>query len=357
MLGACIWWAEYRDSRARRQPFLNCGPRPSEVSSECNPAARRESRQGILRAYAGRSGGRVKVGFWTLYDVDWTNEEIARRAAALGYTGVDLRVTAPGRQPGIGENLSLGSSAADIDRTRLAFDQAGVEISSLNCYNSSPATGDAAAFTAFENEIRLHAELARKVGTPRIRFQITAGPPPGAAWEDYLVDIWRSVGRVLDAVPGINAVVENHPDRANAGQLLATAERIGDQRIGIEFSPDHVMVMQENLFELIERYAPQIHQVCFADRKVVQENLARFDGRYYYVQYESCWIGDGIVPGREMLARLSRLGFDDYVSLKWEKSARFGHHLPSSESALEHFVQYMRQVGASGQQEQAASRS
>ena len=29
----------------------------------------------------------MKLGFWTLYDVDWTNEEIAQRAAALG-TGV-----------------------------------------------------------------------------------------------------------------------------------------------------------------------------------------------------------------------------------------------------------------------------
>jgi len=44
-----------------------------------------------------------------------------------------------------------------------------------------------------------------------------------------------------------------------------------------------------------------------------------------------------------MLSKLARLGFDDYVSLKWEKSSRFGHHLPSSESALAHFPEYMRQ--------------
>jgi sugar phosphate isomerase/epimerase len=294
----------------------------------------------------------VKLGFWTLYDVDWTNEEIAQRAAALGYQGVDLRVTAPGKQPGIGENLSLESSAEDIERTKLAFARAGVEISSLNCYNSSPAAGDTAAFAAFEKEMRLHAELAQEVGTARIRFQITAGPPPGVSWEGYLEAIWRSVGRVLDGVPGINAVVENHPDRANAGQLLVTAERVQDPRIGVEFSPDHVVVMQENLFDLIERYAPHIHQICFADRQVVQENLARFDGRYYYVQYQSCWIGDGVVPGREMLSRLSRLGFDDYVSLKWEKSSRFGHHLQSSESALEHFAEYMRHLGVFDHQEQ-----
>ena len=290
----------------------------------------------------------MKLAFWTLYDVDWSNEEIARRAAALGYQGVDLRVTAPGRQTGIGENLSLDSSDADVEQTRQAFARTGVEISSLNCYNSSPAAGDAAAYDAFEDEIRRHAELARRVGTRRIRFQISAGPPPGAEWEDYLVDIWRSVGRVLDETPGINAVVENHPDRANAGQLLATAEKMQDQRIGIEFSPDHVVVMQENVLELVERYGPWIHHVCWADRKLVQEDLARFDGRYYYIRYESCWIGDGAIPARDLLAALERVGFDDYVSLKWEKSSRFGHHLASSESALEHFATYMRGLGVGG---------
>jgi sugar phosphate isomerase/epimerase len=296
----------------------------------------------------------VKLGFWTLYDVDWTNDEIARKAAALGYDGVDLRVTAPGRNPGIGENLTLQSSPEDIERTRQAFAAVNVEISSLNCYNSSPTTTDAPALARFENEIRQHAELAQKLGTPRVRFQLTAVPVSGITWENYLDSIWQAVGRVLDAVPGINAVVENHPDRANAEQLLATAERMKDTRIGVEFSPDHVVVMQENLFDLIDRYAPHIHQICYADRKLVPEDLAKFDGRYYSIRYESCWIGDGAIPGREMLSRLARNGFADYVSLKWEKSARFGHHLPSSESALEHFPRYMQELGIAGRQAQGA---
>jgi sugar phosphate isomerase/epimerase len=290
----------------------------------------------------------VKLGFWTLYDVDWTNDEIARKAAALGYQGVDLRVTAPGRNPGIGENLTLQSSTEDIERTKQAFAAANVAISSLNCYNASPTSIDAAAIEPFEAQLRQHAELAQKVGTPRIRFQLTAAPAEGISWENYLDAIWQAVGRVLDAAPGLNAVVENHPDRANAEQLLATAERMKDSRIGVEFSPDHVVVMQEKLLDLVDRYAPYIHQICYADRKLVQEELAKFDGRYYYIRYESCWIGDGAVPGKAMLSRLASLGFDDYVSLKWEKSARFGHHLPSSESALEHFPGYIRQLGVPG---------
>ena len=197
----------------------------------------------------------MKLGFWTLYDVDWTNEEIAERAAALGYHGVDLRVVAPAATLKIGDNLSLDSTDEEIASTRQAFARANVEISSLNCYNGSPSQGDAAAYAAFEKEMVAHAQLARKVGTPRIRFQISAGPHAGVSWDDYLVEIWRAVGRALDTVAGLDAVVENHPDRANGGQLLATAEKVGDQRIGVELSPDHVMVMQEPLLDLIDRYA------------------------------------------------------------------------------------------------------
>ena len=179
----------------------------------------------------------MKLGFWTLYDVEWTNAEIAQRAATLGYRGVDLRVAAPGVQPGVGVNLSLDSTDEEIASTRQAFVRANVEISSLNCYNRSPSLGDAAAYAAFEKEIVAHAELAHKVGTPRIRFQITKGPPTHVSWDDYLVDIWRAVGRALDAVPGLNAVVENHPDRADAGQLLTTAEKTRDQRIDARSLP------------------------------------------------------------------------------------------------------------------------
>src|SRR6266542_1512745 len=125
----------------------------------------------LPRRLSGSEGVCVKLGFWTLYDVDWTNEEIAQRAAALGYQGVDLRVVAPGRTRKVGDNLSLDSTDEEIASTRDAFARANVEISSLNCYNGSPSAADAGAYAAFEKEIIAHAALARKMGTPRIRFQ------------------------------------------------------------------------------------------------------------------------------------------------------------------------------------------
>jgi sugar phosphate isomerase/epimerase len=285
----------------------------------------------------------MKLGFWMLGMPDWTNEEIAQRAAAHGYSGVDLRcqqrdVGRPSVRP---MNISIDSDDGEIERTKAAFATADVEISSLLCYNPSPCTGDKRAWEIFEQELALHAGLARKLGSSSIRFQLE-GPPEYVSWEDYLVDVWGVAGRVLDAFPGMTAVIENHIQRASAAQLLATAERMGDPRLGLEFSPEHALVMQEKILDLIDRYAPHIHKICWADRKVVQHDLGRFDGRYYYVRYQSCWIGDGMMPTKEIISRLVKNGFDGYISLKWEKSSWFGAHLPDGETALAYFPGYMR---------------
>jgi sugar phosphate isomerase/epimerase len=288
----------------------------------------------------------MKLAFWMLGMPDWPNEEIARRAAAHGYQGAALRCAQRDwSRPASGPfNIAIGSSAETIDRTRQAFAASGIEMSTLLCYNTSPCSGGKPAWEHFEQEIALHAELAARLGAPSIRFQVE-GPPAGVPWPDYLIDVWRAVGRVLDTVPGMTAVAENHVARASAGQLLATAETVGDPRIGVEYSPDHSLVMQEDLLGLVDRYAPYIHGVCWADRKVVGHELGRFDGRYYHVRYESCPVGEGAIPAAEILGRLAGQGYAGYVSLKWEKSPSFGHHLPDGETALEHFPRYMRQFG------------
>jgi hypothetical protein len=45
---------------------------------------------------------------------------------------------------------------------------------------------------------------------------------------------------------------------------------------------------------------------------------------------------------------LARNGFDDYISLKWEKSTTCGAHLPDGEAALAFFPGYIKQFGTFG---------
>jgi sugar phosphate isomerase/epimerase len=288
----------------------------------------------------------MKLAFWMLGMPDWSNEEIARRAADNGYQGAALRCQQRDwSRPASGPfNIAVDSSDQEIAGTRQAFADAGVEMSTLLCYNTSPCSGGQPAWDHFEHEMARHAELAAKLGAPSIRFQVE-GLPVGVTWTDYLANIWRAVGRALDTVPGVTAVAENHVGRASAEQLLVAAQAIGDERIGVEYSPDHCLVMQEDILGLIDRYAPFIHGICWADRKIVPQELGRFDGRYYHVRYESCPVGEGDIPAAAILDQLAAHGYDSWISLKWEKSNWFGHHLPDSETALAQFPGYMRQFG------------
>ncbi len=78
---------------------------------------------------------------------------------------------------------------------------------------------------------------------------------------------------------------------------------------------------------------------------LVQVDLAKFDCRFYEVRDESFGIDECVFPAAAIFEALAEEGFDGYVSLKWEKSARFGHHLPPGDQVLGQFAEFMRQFG------------
>ena len=287
----------------------------------------------------------MKLGFWTRGMPDWKTTEIPSHAAANGYHGVDLRCTAlVNGVPADGGQVTLQTSESEIADIVKAFKAANVEISSLLCYNKGGHGGAITDWDAFAEDVGAHAVFAAKLGTRRIR--VTVGKTaPGVSWDDHLAALWPAVQRGLDASPGMGAVFENHVGSGSAAQLLALADSFGDERIGVELSPDHSIVMQEDLIGLVERYAPHVHQVCFADRKPVEEGLGAFDGRYYTVRYEDAIPGEGLVPAKRLFTLLAERGFDGYVSLKWEKSANYGQHLPWGDVMLPRFAKYMRSLG------------
>jgi sugar phosphate isomerase/epimerase len=286
----------------------------------------------------------VKLAFWEFGIPDWDAEELARQAAVLGYQGVDLRVRPTDEGPAQGAGLTLDSTAESLSSLSAAFAAAHVEVSSLLCPLGSPSRGDDQAWVSIDNVVVECAQLAQAVGATRLIFAGGVGnPPSGATWEAFLADVWGSIGRSLDAVPGVSVLLMNHRGRASAGQLLAAAARSRDSRIGVALGPDHALVMQENVLELIDAYAPLIQHVCFADRRVVRDDdFARYDGRYYHVRYESCLYGEGMVPAEAIMSALAGHNFDGYISLKWERSAHSDLHLPDGELALAGFPAFIR---------------
>jgi len=284
----------------------------------------------------------MKLGFRTLGMPAWPGERFAAVAAELGYDGVELAGSRRLPTPE-GYELPLELTEEEIRRLRSAFDSAGVEFPTLLCYNVPVHVDGRADWTRYEEDVAFHARLAVRLGVRRIRLTVDT-PPELDRWEAALDRAWHAIATGLEAGPQLGAIVQNHPGIASAGQLLATAERYGDPRIGVVYSPDHAFTMQEDVLGLVDRFAPWIHEVSFADRRIVREGLADFDGRYYTVRYESCVVGEGDVPLPALVERLAAVGFDDYICLKWEKSPRYGQHLPDGEAVLPGYVRYMRSL-------------
>jgi sugar phosphate isomerase/epimerase len=287
----------------------------------------------------------MKLSFWTLgMPPEWTNQDFADNAAKYGYDGIDLRCTRPdenGRPSDLG-NLCILSP--DVEEIGALFRSRGIAIASMLCYNSGGHGKDGGSWDDFRTEIAKHAAVGQRLGAPRIRVTIPK-MPEGETMDSHLEQIGRSVAAALDETPGMKAIFENHVGAASALQLLQMCEKVGDERLGVFFSPDHSIVMQEDSVELCDLYSQYIHQVCFADRKLMLDDLGRFDGQFYYLRYEACGNGEGNVPARKIFDKLKQKGWDGYVSLKWEKSARFGHHLPSGDTELPHFIEFMKSVG------------
>ncbi len=290
----------------------------------------------------------MKLCFWMLGEPEWTIEEIAEHAKAWGYHGVDLRVARADGRGGRAADLELRAADAELERVRTAFERTGVAISSLLCQPTDPEVADAGSWTVFEDQIARHAELARAVGAQRLMISPEQAFPPAAYWDAYLDRVWRSVARGIERVPEVTSVViQNHIGRANAGEVLASAQRAGDARFGVELSVDHVLVMQEDTFALIDRYAPHIHKICFADRQVVRDKeFGRFDGHFFHVRFELATYGTGIVQAQRLFSELDANGFDGYVGYKCEPASLPGQRMSASADLMAGFPDFVRGRGA-----------
>lgn len=298
----------------------------------------------------------MKVGFWTLGMPRWSNAELAQRASELGYKGVNL-----GRR-NLGEH-GFEASQEEMNEVMRTFSQAGVEVDLLGGASNrsvyEECDSDKVDWGIVEAELIPQAQAAAMLGIPHISIRIQR-PGHGVRWDwtEYLDGLARTCLGVVKETPGVSAVFENHVESANARQLMEMVERAGDDRLGVTFSPDHCLVMQEDALALADEHAATIQHVCLADRRPVEEDLGKFDGRYYYVRYEACVVGEGTVPTKGILETLDRRGYEGFVMLKWEKSDPavfqphnpngFGQHLPDGEVVLPSFIQYIRSLGVAG---------
>lgn len=268
----------------------------------------------------------MKLAFTTLGCPEWTLREIVENAARMGFDGVDFR--------GLLQPLditTLPEFTVDLNATKNLFRDHGVEFAGLS---SSVCAGvvEPAEQQRQLDEASRYLELAARLGAPMIRIfggNVPSGHTPDSIMP-YLVDNLR---RIADEAGhfGVTVAIETHDDWVDSALLAKVMARVQHPWLGVLWDLHNPFrIKQEapaDTYNHIKSRLAGLH---------LKDSLPGPGGAFNYVP-----LGEGDVPLREMLALISRGGYQGYATLEWE--CRWHPELPPASRIFPHYIRTMRE--------------
>ncbi len=257
----------------------------------------------------------MKLSFATLGCPNWTLEQIAANARAMGYDGVELRGSP-------GEHIGPEETPAACARIRELFASHGVAITAIMGYTRFTVT-DPAARAAGRAALEMFIDVAQAIGCPVIR--VFGGQLEGA-------DLAANIGRVVEALKpladtaqrsGVRLALETHDDWCVGANARAILDGVGSPAVGMCWDVANSFFV-EPLATTFAAIRGRIVHVHFKD-------AAREDGKVH-----SKLPGTGQVDLRQALRLLRGDGYAGYLSFEWEK--KWEPALAEPEVAFPHYV-------------------
>ena len=254
----------------------------------------------------------MKYSFTTMATPGMSLEDVVKTAKEYGFDGVDLRVR--DNDGDINENIT----AEELAKIKELFAD-GPEISSLLCYNLMLGKGSEEEIAnSILNCIRIAETLKVKI------IRIFSGR---LTTEEDVLTMSRILNKVFEKhTSDILVLIQNH---RNCGVTCAHGElmkqHVKDKRFGIILSPDHEALAGNDMYEETKKVLDITKQFYVAD--VTEEG-------------KLCLIGDGIVDFNKIVKMLTDVGYDGYITLKWEKC--WHKELPEYDVAFKSFKDYFK---------------
>lgn len=263
----------------------------------------------------------MKLATSTLGCPDWSMDQILTNVKALGYDGVELR--------GLGPDLDLTKSphfatAASRSQSKRAFDDAGLQICAVD---SSANFTDRSTALVHADEARRTLDLAQDLGAPFVRV-FGGGIPEGATREDSLsslVEHLQALGEYAAQAGSVTFVLETHDAFSTGRQVADVLTRVSHPRVAALWDLHHPYRQGE---------APEATMSALG---AFTRHLHVKDSR---PPHDYCLLGEGDVPILPMLRLLKQAGYDDWVSLEWEK--RWLPHLADPSIAFPQYAAKLR---------------
>jgi sugar phosphate isomerase/epimerase len=253
----------------------------------------------------GRTGfvnSSARIAFSTLAFPDTTLASAVSLGRRWGYAGVELRLID-------GELIDPSMSAADRARVRQTVTTAGLPVVAVDSSIRLTSDDDPGP------QLRRFLELASDWESPLVRVFGGALAADRTERQDQL----RAAARVLESsVPlarqlGVAIGVETHDDFSASSvvaELLALVDSEGadPEWVGAVWDSHHPYRMGESPADV---YANLGRRILLAQ---VKDARRKPDG-----DWELVLLGDGEVPVREMLGLLAAGGYQNWISVEWEK--------------------------------------
>src|SRR5258708_25900921 len=266
----------------------------------------------------------MKFTLNTLGAPSWSLEETARNARAYGYAGVDLRRLD-------GEVISLESVRATRDRIRALFPKDELPVAVL-ATSVRLATADPVVRQTTLHEARAWIELAAELEVPVIRY-FAARNRPELDLERSIQAVGEMLALLADdaAAAGVQVGVETHDEFASAATVAEALVLAPGDSVGAIWDIYHTARMGET----------PAHALAALGERVINVHLK--DGRRTADGWQLLMLGEGEIPVREALRLLRAQGYDDFISVEWEK--KWHPELAEPEVAYPRHIALLREYG------------
>jgi sugar phosphate isomerase/epimerase len=242
----------------------------------------------------------MKFTLNTLGAPNWGLEETARNARAYGYDGVDLRLLD-------GEVISLESVRANRGRLRALFPVDGLPLTVL-ATSVRLATAEPATRQATLDEAHAWIDLAAELNVPVIRF-FAARNPPELDLELSIEAVGEMLAQLADhaAQAGVRVGVETHDEFASAGTVARAIALAPGVAVGAIWDLFHTARMGETPAQALDALGDRVLNVHLKDARRTADG------------WQLLLLGEGEIPIQDALRELKARGYEDFISVEWEK--------------------------------------
>jgi len=273
----------------------------------------------------------IKLAFSTVACPEWTIEQVAERAKAMGYQGVDLRTLE-------GESSVIASDPAHLDlkKVRNTLAKAGIEAcclsTSLSLHYRSTTDGHRAMWQA-----KQYIQMASELGCSALRV-FGHEVEPGENRRTVIQRIAERAQALADIAGdvGVRLLFENGGSINEARDWWWLFNLIPHPMIGLVWNVANSSAAGES---------PAVSVPALNSRivigKVKDTNVGEGTG---YVP-----LGEGTVGVEHFVRRLMGIGFDGYVDVEWDRAwlpslAPAEEYLPKAHETLKGWMDVINEA-------------